>query len=140
MTTAGADVALRLPEMLADLEALVRCESPSADLAAVRQSADLIAEIGARLLGPKPDRLEIHGCSHLRWRFGSAPNRVVILAHHDTVWPLGSLTTHPWAVQGNIIRGPGTVDMKAGLVQAIYALAVLFARSVVSRCPECVCW
>ncbi len=113
----------RLPDMLADLEAFVRCESPSADLAAVRQSADLIAAVGTERLDAAPDRLEIDGCSHLRWRFGPGPNEIVILAHHDTVWPLGSLTHHPFVVDGEVIRGPGTVDMKAGLVQAMHAIA-----------------
>jgi len=128
--SAVAAVAARLPALLADLELLVGCESPSADLAAVRRSAELIASVGKARLGVAPDRVEIDGCSHLRWRFGAGPNRIVILAHHDTVWPLGSLATHPWSIDGNIIRGPGTVDMKAGLVQAIHALAVLMARGV----------
>jgi glutamate carboxypeptidase len=117
-----------LQQLLADLERLVRCESPSADLSAVRRSADLIAEIGAARLGFAPDRLEIDGCSHLRWRFGTGANRVVLLAHHDTVWPVGSLATHPWSIAGGVIRGPGTVDMKAGLVQALHALAGLQQR------------
>jgi glutamate carboxypeptidase len=129
MTTAevaaGAWLAARLPDLLADLEALVSCESPSADLAAVRRSADLIAEIGSRRLGIAPELVEVDGCSHLRWRFGAGPNRILILAHHDTVWPIGSLLTHPWSIRGNVIRGPGTVDMKAGLLQAVYALAAL---------------
>lgn len=129
-TTHPAAVASRLPNLLADLEALVRCESPSADLAAIRQSADLIAVIGADRLGVAPDRIEVDGCSHLRWRFGPGPNRVAILAHHDTVWPLGSLATHPWSVDGARVRGPGTVDMKAGLVQAFHALGVLIDRGV----------
>ena len=117
-----------LQQLLADLGRLVRCESPSADLSAVRRSADLIAEIGAARLGFAPDRLEIDGCSHLRWRFGTGANRVVLLAHHDTVWPVGSLATHPWSIAGGVIRGPGTVDMKAGLVQALHALAGLQQR------------
>ena len=120
----------KLPALLADLGALVRCESPSADLSAVRQSADLIARIGGERLGAAPDRIEVEGCSHVRWRFGTVANRIVILAHHDTVWPLGTLATHPWSIEGNVIRGPGTVDMKAGLVQAIHALAALIERRV----------
>ena len=121
-----------LPDLLLDLEQLVRCESPSADLAAVRRSAELIAVVGAKRLRDDPERIEIGGCSHLRWKFGSGANRVVILAHHDTVWPIGSWATRPWSNQDGIIRGPGTVDMKAGLVQAIHALAVLLdqGRSV----------
>lgn len=118
----------RLPEMMADLEQLVRCESPSADLAAVRRSAELIAAIGTGRLGSVPDRIEIDGCSHLRWRFGKGPNRIIVLAHHDTVWPIGSLLTHPWSNEAGVVRGPGTVDMKAGLVQAIHALSVLIER------------
>jgi len=120
-----AQLQSRLPDLLADLEELVRCESPSADLTAVRRSADLIARIGGRRLGAEPERIEIDGCSHLRWRFGAGPNRVVILAHHDTVWPIGSWADRPWSNQDGVIRGPGTVDMKAGLLQAIYALALL---------------
>jgi len=123
-------LATRLPELLADLEQLISCESSSADLAAVRRSSDLIAEIGARRLGVEPERIDIGGCSHLRWRFGGGPNRIVILAHHDTVWPTGSLATHPWSIRDGVIRGPGTVDMKAGLVQAIHALAVLIERGI----------
>ena len=123
-------LASKLPALLADLEPLVRCESPSADLSAVRQSADLIARIGGERLGAAPDRIEVEGCSHVRWRFGTVANRIVILAHHDTVWPLGTLATHPWSIEGNVIRGPGTVDMKAGLVQAIHALAALIERRV----------
>ena len=121
-----------VPELLADLEQLVRCESPSDDLAAVRRSADLIAGVGTRRLRVEPERIEIDGCSHLRWKFGSGANRLVLLAHHDTVWPIGSWAMRPWSNQDGNIRGPGTVDMKAGLVQAIHALALLIddGRSV----------
>ena len=51
--------------------------------------------------------------------------RVLVLAHHDTVWPLGSLETHPFSVADGVLRGPGCFDMKAGLVLALHALAVL---------------
>jgi glutamate carboxypeptidase len=50
---------------------------------------------------------------------------VLVLAHHDTVWPLGSLDTHPFSVADGVLRGPGCFDMKAGLVLALHALAVL---------------
>ena len=88
--------ASKLPAMLDDLESLINCESPSADLAAVQASAALVAEIGARLLGVEPEPLVIDGCTHLRWRLGPGRRRVLVLAHHDTVWPIGSLATHPF--------------------------------------------
>ena len=125
-----AGVQERFQQLLADLEELVSCESPSADLAAVRRSADLIAELVQRRLGVSAELVEVDGCSHLRFRFGPGPNRIIVLAHHDTVWPLGTLQTHPWSVSGNVIRGPGTVDMKAGLLQAVYALQLLMEQQV----------
>lgn len=115
----------RLPAMLADIEELVGCESPSSDLAAVAASADVVARVGARRLGCAPERIVQAGSTHLRWRFGDGPARVLLLGHHDTVWPLGSLATHPYTVDGDVLRGPGCFDMKAGLVIALHALAAL---------------
>lgn len=114
-----------LPAMLADIAQLVRCESPSADLDAVARSADLVAEVGARHLGVGPERIVLDGVSHLRWRLGPGPRRVLLLGHHDTVWPVGSLATHPVTTTGGVLRGPGCFDMKAGLVMALCAASEL---------------
>ena len=93
----------RLPGILADIEELVRCESPSSVLDAVSASAALVAAVGERHLGAAPEQIVIDGRSHLRWRFGETTcgtsRRVLLLAHHDTVWPLGSLETHPFSVR-----------------------------------------
>jgi glutamate carboxypeptidase len=67
----------------------------------------------------------IEGRTHLRWRLGGGPSRVLLLAHHDTVWPLGSLLTHPFTVNDGVLRGPGCFDMKTGLVLAMHAAALL---------------
>jgi glutamate carboxypeptidase len=117
----------REPAMLADVEALVRCESPSTDHAAVARSAQTVADIGAKHLGVEPDRIVIDGWTHLRWRLGppAAARRVLVLGHHDTVWPMGSLATHPFSVGGGVLRGPGCLDMKAGLVMAFHAIGAL---------------
>ena len=124
--------------ILADIEQLVRCESPSAVLESVKRSADLVAAVGRHHLGADPEVLVVDEYPHLRWRFGpgqqSTPGGatprtprkgVLVLAHHDTVWPLGSLETHPFSVADGVLRGPGCFDMKAGLVLALHALAVL---------------
>jgi glutamate carboxypeptidase len=115
----------RLPQILDDVAALVTCESPSADLAAVTASGDAVASVGSRLLGAKPDRVVVDGRPHLRWRTGAGQQRVILLGHHDTVWPVGSLQAHPLSLSGGVLRGPGCFDMKTGLVMALHAVAVL---------------
>ncbi|WP_207782430.1 M20 family metallopeptidase [Phytoactinopolyspora limicola] len=110
--------------MVDDLGRLVRCESPSSDLAALSRSADVVAELGTRLTGVEPERIELSGRPHLRWRFG-AGDQVLLLGHHDTVWPVGSLAEHPWRVEDGRAYGPGCFDMKAGLVQLFHAVAAL---------------
>ncbi|GIH22654.1 glutamate carboxypeptidase [Acrocarpospora phusangensis] len=117
---------------LTDLRALVECESPSWDRAAVARSADLVARVGALRLGAEPERITIDGCAHLRWRFGDGDRQVLLLAHHDTVWPLGTLATRPYELTGGVIRGPGCFDMLAGLVMAIHAVAGLPDRTGVT--------
>jgi len=117
--------------MLDDIEQLVLCESPSTDLDAVARSADVVAELGTRLLGVEPERIVRDGRTHLRWRFGDNP-QVLLLGHHDTVWPIGSLLTHPFEVRDGRLRGPGCFDMKAGLVIGFHALAAVEDRDGVT--------
>ncbi|HEY6496689.1 MAG TPA: M20/M25/M40 family metallo-hydrolase [Trebonia sp.] len=126
-STLVAAMSARMSAILADIETLVLCESPSAVRDAVFKSAGLVAAVGERRLGTAPEVLVIDDCPHLRWRLGDAAPQggVLLLAHHDTVWPLGSLETHPFSVAGGVLRGPGCFDMKAGLVLALHALAVL---------------
>ncbi|MEU4409906.1 M20 family metallopeptidase [Streptosporangium sp. NPDC023963] len=109
--------------MLEDLRELVVCESFSADHRAVARSARVVADQGHRGLGARAETIVIGGVTHLRWTFGTP--RVLLLGHHDTVWPIGSLPARPWSVTDGIARGPGVFDMKAGLVQMFHALAAL---------------
>ncbi|GAB2834281.1 M20 family metallopeptidase [Actinocorallia aurea] len=110
-------------EMTADLAALVSAESPSGDTAALAACRDLVAEMGARLLGAAPAR---HG-EHLRW--GPERPRLLLLGHYDTVWPVGTLAARPFEVAGTRATGPGCFDMKAGLVQLFHALAQVPGRA-----------
>lgn len=125
-------VQARLPQMLVELEQLVCCESPSNDLAAVATSAALVAELGIRYLAQPPETIVLAGRTHLRWQLPGSGPRVLLIGHHDTVWPIGSLQTHPWRIEdgpdGRIVRGPGCFDMKAGLVQLFHAVDLLAER------------
>lgn len=118
--------------LLRDIEELVTCESPSDDLAAVARSAQVVARIGSARLACEPEFIELDGRTHLRWRFGDAPSRVLVLCHHDTVWPIGSLKTHPFSIVDGVLRGPGCFDMKTGLAMAVHAIAELADASGVT--------
>ncbi|NYI76934.1 M20 family metallopeptidase [Nocardioides panzhihuensis] len=113
-----------LDRLLDDIRELVEIESPSSDLDAVARSAEVVARLGAAHLGVPPERLVVDGATHLRWRFGPGPH-VLVLGHHDTVWPHGTLERIPYAVSDGVLRGPGCFDMLAGLVMAFHAVAAL---------------
>lgn len=51
----------------------------------------------------------------------------LLLGHFDTVWPIGTLTSRPFTIDGNIIHGPGSFDMKGGLAQIVLALDTIRA-------------
>lgn len=105
--------------MLAALEALVKLESPTEDLQACRDVIQLASEIATRVLGIPAEIREVNGRPVFWW---GAPNPdVIVLAHLDTVWPKGSFEPL-WTVEGTTARGPGIFDMKAGFVQALYAM------------------
>lgn len=105
--------------MLTELEALVRCESPTEDLAACSAVVSLATEIAERVLDTPARILQVNGRPVFWW--GDENPQVVLLAHLDTVWPKGSFAPL-WEVNGDVIRGPGVFDMKAGFVQALFAL------------------
>lgn len=114
--------------MLDDVRLLVSCESPSKDINQLREHASLVSSLMTRLLGTAPQIIDSPVGPHIHWRGGSDP-RVLILGHHDTVHPVGTLADMPFVVEGDIARGPGIFDMKAGIVQAIYAVSTLSDRS-----------
>ncbi len=58
-------------------------------------------------------------------RRGRGTARVLLIGHLDTVYPVDWPGAHPFAVDGDTARGPGTADMKAGLLAVLYALDAL---------------
>lgn len=111
-----------LEAMVADLGVLVECESPSRDIERLSRHAQLVSDLMERLLGSAPELIDSPVGPHIHWKGGADP-RVLILGHHDTVHPVGTLARLPFAVRDNTAFGPGVFDMKAGIVQAIYAVA-----------------
>ncbi len=54
----------------------------------------------------------------------------LLLGHCDTVWPLNTLQDMPVHIQDEKMSGPGVYDMKAGLVQILFALQAIVDLSL----------
>ncbi|MFN8161195.1 MAG: M20 family metallopeptidase [Solirubrobacterales bacterium] len=119
--------------MVALLEELVRSESPSL---APETHGRAVEILGAELeaLGFRVRRLPgrktgDHLLARPRERPKGAPYQL-LLGHLDTVWPVGTLDEMPVRREGERLHGPGTYDMKGGLVQMLFAMKALEALSV----------
>ena len=123
----------RLPEMLHTLRAFTLAESPSTEKAPADRCADLIAtEWRKRNVRIDLIREKVRG-NHIRieWRPAShkSSGQLFVLGHYDTVYATGTLKKMPFAIRGGKVYGPGVFDMKAGIVQALFALDALDATA-----------
>src|SRR5579862_8245919 len=119
-------------EMVRLLGRFVRCESPSGDKRAVdRFGAMVVREWRRRGASVKILRQRLRG-NHLRIEWpratGKSDGQILVLGHLDTVYPIGTIAKMPFRVRGGRAWGPGTFDMKGGLVMALAAVDAL--RSV----------
>ena len=105
---------------LIDIQRLVECESPTEDLAACNQVVDLAVEIANKLLKTPATKMNESGRPVFWW--GAKNPKIVLLCHLDTVWPKGSFQP-TWKIEADTATGPGVFDMKAGFVQALYAIS-----------------
>ena len=109
------------------LKLLVETESPSHNKAAVDRVGAIVAEEG-RKLGAQVDVIPNKETGdHVLLQF--APNEdasqekpILLLCHMDTVFPLGTIEKFPYREADGKISGPGTLDMKAGIVIALAAI------------------
>ena len=105
---------------LIDIQRLVECESPTEDLASCNQVVDLAVEIANKLLKTPATKIDENGRPVFWW--GAKNPKIVLLCHLDTVWPKGSFQP-TWKIEADIATGPGVFDMKAGFIQALYAVS-----------------
>jgi len=126
-------VQARLPRFLAELEALVNIDCGSYTPAGVNRVADFVqaslAELGATVerIPHEPDDGESQlGDLVVGALPGDGP-RLLLIGHMDTVFGEGTVAERPYTVRGDRALGPGTSDMKGGLLAGLHALAALQA-------------
>jgi glutamate carboxypeptidase len=73
----------------------------------------------------KRDRQTKTGDNLLAALEGGGSGQILLLGHSDTVFPVGTAAERPMTIDGDKILGPGTCDMKAGLLTGCYAVAAL---------------
>jgi glutamate carboxypeptidase len=118
-------------EMVGMLERLVMLDSPTFDPQAVNRVGEALSQAFGEL-GAEIERLPqaTYG-DHLRVTWGEGGRQVLLMGHMDTVWPIDETERRPFQVTGGgaagprIATGPGSFDMKGGLVIGLFAVAAL---------------
>jgi glutamate carboxypeptidase len=119
----------RQEALLQTIREFVEIESPSDDKPAADRMGAFLAEKFALIGGhPQLHRAEDFG-DNLQIDFPGAGSAkpILILGHFDTVYPLGTLPAMPCRIDGGRLRGPGVLDMKAGIALMLFAIEALQA-------------
>src|SRR5260370_17511898 len=135
MTEANSPAALlrllkpRLPRMFSALRTLLLADSPSLEKPPADRCCGIVAGEW-RKHGACVERLaQKHRGDHVRISWQSQKSRaagqLLVLGHYDTVYATGTLVKMPFRLYASKAHGPGTFDMKAGIVQALFALSAL---------------
>ena len=121
--------------MLADLRRFIDLESPTSNKDATDKFGAALAEElrglgGALEVIPKTEVGDV-----LRARWNPGAGGVVILSHMDTVWDVGTVAGRPTRIEGDRIYGVGAMDMKGGIVIALWALRALRELGIFPQTP-----
>ena len=112
--------------MVALLREFVELESPSFNKGPVDTCGQRIAREFARIGGAVTVHHQDVFGDHLQVDFpGRSGKPAMLLGHFDTVWDVGTLAKMPWRIEKGRAHGPGTFDMKGGIVQMIFAITAL---------------
>jgi len=125
----------RQGEMVNLLKQLVSLESPSIEKKAVDKCSDFIIK-EFKKVGAKATRIpqkkigDLYTVQYPGLKSKAKKEQILVLTHIDTVWPVGKIQNMPFYLSGSKIYGPGVLDMKAGLVMALYAIKTLHELNI----------
>ncbi|RYE83691.1 MAG: M20/M25/M40 family metallo-hydrolase, partial [Hyphomicrobiales bacterium] len=129
LVAADIDVAA----LLSELRAWVEIETPSRDAARVNALVDRVearARAGDFVVQRTPGTMGYGDILSVTAKGAAKEGRLLILAHLDTVHPVGTLEHDlPWHAEEGRIYGPGIYDMKSGALMALYALELSTGRA-----------
>lgn len=115
----------------------VRCESFSHQKPAVDTFARLVAAEWKRRGAYVRILRQKHRGDHVRAELslgaGRPAGQILILGHLDTVYPLGTISNSPFRLSSGRAWGPGTFDMKGGIVLALAAIDALRSTMAMPR-------
>lgn len=127
------EVARLGPSMIELTRRLVAVNSYSANIAGVNATGALLSEAFAL---PSLQRRQIAGREwgdHLIWTTPASGPRILLVGHHDTVFPIGHF--EGWSVEGERATGPGALDMKGGLAVIWGAVSALEHVGLLATLP-----
>lgn len=116
----------RLPAYIEELRQLCAIECPTSSKAGVDEAGAWVRRwAGARgwELRDWPDATA--GDNLVASIRGGGRLRVMLVAHLDTVYPVGVAAERPMRIEGDTLLGPGSADNKSGLLSGLYAMAAL---------------
>ena len=136
---AKLDLPFDADAMLEGLRPWVECESPTHDAAAVNRMMALAARHLA-LMGAAvetiPGRMGFGDCVRAKFPHASREKGILVLAHLDTVHPVGTLANGlPFRREGDLAYGPAIQDMKGGTYLAIEAIGQLIRAGIAPSRP-----
>lgn len=113
-------------EMIKLIEDLVNIDSGTSDIEGVNKVAELYSsKLKEEDFHVRTVEFEEAGSSIVATKPGKNSKKVILMGHMDTVFPKGTVKERPFAIEGRRAFGPGVVDMKSGMVVALYAAKAL---------------
>ncbi|HMO56060.1 MAG TPA: M20 family metallopeptidase [Roseiflexaceae bacterium] len=119
-------LANRLPQYLDELRLLCAIECPTESKIGVDTAATWVADWAAR-----------RGWEVRRWAHATAGDnllvsirghgtaRILLVAHLDTVYPVGTAAARPMRIEQDMLLAPGSCDNKSGLLSGLYAMEAI---------------